>query len=113
MDGLNKDRRPEILIVDDSPEQIYLVHSILQEENYLVRALTEGNKIFDSLGNRRPDLILLDIVMPEVSGLELCKKLKSDERYSSIAVIFLTAMNDSDSIVEGFLAGDRIMYQNQ
>ena len=105
MDGLNGYKTPEILIVDDSPEQIYLVHSLLREENYQVRALTEGSKVFDSLGKSLPDLILLDIVMPQISGFTICKQLKNDERYSSIPVIFLTSKNDSDSIVEGFLAG--------
>lgn len=105
MIGMNGCNMPEILIVDDSPEQIYLVHSLLREENYQVRALTEGWKVFDSLEKGRPDLILLDIVMPEISGITICKQLKNDERYSSIPVIFLTSRNDSDSIVEGFLAG--------
>lgn len=98
-------RRPEILIIDDSPEQIHLVNAILQEENYLVRALTNGRKLEDSLKNGLPDLILLDIVMPEINGLEICQSLKAHPEYAVIPVIFLTAMNDGDSIIKGFLAG--------
>lgn len=105
MSQVKSNRRPEILIVDDSSEQIFLVDSILREKNYSVRALTDGRKTFDSLKKSLPDLILLDIVMPEIDGLSICKELKANEKFSAIPVIFLTGMSDSDSIVNGFLAG--------
>lgn len=98
-------KQPEILIVDDSSEQILLIDSILQEKNYLVRALTDAGKTFATIKKKMPDLILLDIVMPERDGYSICRELKASSEYSNIPVIFLTSMDDSDSIVAGFLAG--------
>jgi two-component system, sensor histidine kinase and response regulator len=98
-------KEPEILIVDDAPEQIHIIVSILKNENYTVRALVHSKDVFHILETVDVDLILLDIMMPDVSGIELCKRIKEDPRYSAIPVIFLTALSDSDTIAHAFLAG--------
>jgi signal transduction histidine kinase len=98
-------KRPEILIIDDSTEQILLIDAILQEKNYLVRALTDAGRTFETLKKKMPDLILLDVVMPHQDGYSICRELKKSAEYCDIPVIFLTSMADSDSIVTGFLAG--------
>jgi len=105
MDYMENLKRPEILIVDDAPEQIQFISSVLKRGEYLVRAITNGKQVFEALKKGVPDLILLDIVMPEIDGFEVCKRLKKDENYSSIPVIFLTAMDDTVSIVKGFEMG--------
>lgn len=98
-------KRPEILIIDDAPEQIQFIASILKQERYLVRALTDGRQVFEALEKGLPDLILLDVIMPGISGFEVCSRLKQDENYRAIPVIFLTAVDDTDSIVKGFQMG--------
>ncbi|MCE5287261.1 MAG: response regulator [Pelosinus sp.] len=98
-------KRPEILIIDDSTEQILFIDAILQEKKYLVRALTDAGKTFETLKKKMPDLILLDVVMPHQNGYSICRELKKSAQYRDIPVIFLTSMADSDSIVTGFLAG--------
>jgi Bacteriophytochrome (light-regulated signal transduction histidine kinase) len=95
----------EILIIDDTPDQIHLVAMILKEAGYKVKVLVEGNRVFEVLENRIPDLILMDIMMPEINGIELCKRIKNDSKFSSIPVIFLTALSDSDMIINAFSSG--------
>lgn len=95
----------EILIIDDEPQQIYLVASILSEKKYKVKVLVDGTEALEVLEEKTPDLILLDIIMPNISGIELCKKIKSNPNYSSIPVIFLTAASDSETVLNAFAAG--------
>lgn len=101
----NIHRVPEILIVDDAPEQIHFVASILSEEKYKVRVLTDSSEVFESLNISKPDLILLDIMMPGINGIELCKSLKSNPAFSSIPVIFLTSVSNTNTIIDAFSAG--------
>lgn len=98
-------KRPEILIVDDDKEFIQFIASILKQRKYLVRASTNGENLLQVLEDKIPDLILVDIVLPGIDGFEICKRLKQDENYRSVPVIFLTSMDDTDSIVKGFEAG--------
>ncbi len=98
-------KNPEILIIDDSPEHIHLVAAIIKKRNYGVRAVTKSKLTFEALKMGIPDLILLDVVMPEIGGFELCSKLKNDPLYQAIPIIFLTAVNDCENIVRGFEAG--------
>ncbi|MDF2822216.1 MAG: hybrid sensor histidine kinase/response regulator [Clostridiales bacterium] len=96
---------PEILIVDDTPDHIQFVANILKGKKYKVRAITSGTMIYDALKVGLPDLILLDVLMPDIDGYHICTSLKSDKRYSSIPIIFLTAMNEEEDIIKGFNAG--------
>lgn len=98
-------KEPEILVIDDAPEQIHIIVSILKKENYKVRALVDGKQAIQVLEQMNIDLILLDIMMPEISGIELCKTIKRDPRYCSIPIVFLTAISESDTIVDAFSAG--------
>ncbi len=98
-------RKPSILIVDDSPDIIDLVSGLLEKE-YTIRAARNGKvalKICES--DLSPDLILLDIVMPEMDGMNVCRELKSNPKTQHIDVIFLTAIDDSEKIVKGFALG--------
>ncbi len=98
-------RDTEILIVDDSPEQIHMVNSILKKEDFKVKATVDSREVLNILENGKISLILLDILMPDISGIDLCKIIKSNSRYSTIPVIFLTGLTDNDTIVEAFSAG--------
>ncbi len=95
----------EILIVDDTPEQIEMAMVVLKSHNYKVRVATKGLTALRALEKHKPDLILLDIFMPEINGFELCRIIKESDEYKNIPVIFLTSSGDEDSIKNGFEAG--------
>lgn len=94
-----------ILIVDDMPDNIDVVAGILKED-YKVRAATRGQRALDiATSDNPPDLILLDIMMPEMDGLEVCSRLKADPETQDIPIIFLSAMDKSEDIVTGLELG--------
>jgi len=94
-----------ILIVDDNPENLRLLSGILKEQGYEVRLLRNGNMVLPSVLYAPPDLILLDIMMPETDGYEVCRQLKADEKTCKIPVIFISALNDVGDKVKAFSAG--------
>ncbi|MEN6566204.1 MAG: response regulator [Veillonellales bacterium] len=96
---------PEILLVDDTPEDIESAVSVLRDNNFKIRIATKGSTALKLIRQHQPDLILLDVYMPEMNGFEVCSRLKSDPDCSSIPVIFLTSSNDEDSIKKGFDLG--------
>lgn len=94
-----------ILIVDDLPKNIQVVASILQKENYHLAFAQSGHKALSHVKYNQFDLILLDVMMPDMDGFEVCRQLKANEETRDIPVIFLTAKADTDSIVKGFDSG--------
>lgn len=100
---INNVHQPTILVVDDSESNIEMVLAIL--DNYDVIPATSGKDALDMVANEHVDLILLDIMMPKMSGFDVCKKLKESEETKDIPVIFLTAQKDEDSIESAYLAG--------
>jgi two-component system, sensor histidine kinase and response regulator len=94
-----------ILIVDDVPKNIQLLGSILKEENYELEFATSGKEALEWLDAKQFDLVLLDIMMPEMDGYEVCRRIKENPNLKEVAVIFLTAKTDSQSIIQGFEAG--------
>ncbi|HEY7064745.1 MAG TPA: adenylate/guanylate cyclase domain-containing protein [Chloroflexota bacterium] len=94
-----------ILVVDDTPANIQTVAAILKEHGYQVSVATNGKQALAALERVRPDLILLDVIMPEMDGFETCRQLKSVAAWRDIPVIFLTAQTDVANIVQGFELG--------
>ncbi|MDH5655246.1 MAG: hybrid sensor histidine kinase/response regulator [Spirochaetia bacterium] len=94
-----------ILVVDDTAQNIKLVGNILDGEGYLVRAATDGKQALAAAEKSLPDLILLDVMMPEMDGFETCQALKAGEKTKEIPVIFLTAKNDVGDIARAFEIG--------
>jgi putative two-component system response regulator len=92
--------RPKIMLVDDNMTNLSAGKNILKEE-YQVYPLPSAAKLFEFLEHVQPDMILLDIDMPEMNGFEAIKKLKENSKTAEIPVIFLTAMNDTTSEEEG------------
>lgn len=87
--------KPAVLIVDDSPDNIALISSLLKE-TYRVKAATSGELALRiTSGDNPPDLVLLDVVMPEMDGYEVCQRMKSDPSSADIPVIFLTARSEA------------------
>lgn len=93
----------KILIVDDNPVSIDFLVELLKE--YDARTVLDGNSAFDAIKEEKPDLILLDIVMPGMNGFEVCKKLKESPATKEIPVIFLSASHDTESIIQAFEVG--------
>lgn len=100
---LNK-TAPTILAVDDSPENLDLIRSIL-EPFYTVKVALHGELALHIAGTQHPDLILLDIMLDDINGYEVCHRLKSDDKTRDIPVIFLTAKRSEADEVHGFKIG--------
>ncbi len=96
--------RQDILVVDDTPQNIDVLKAILSDA-YSVRAATTGALAMRIVQQRPPDLILLDVMMPEMDGYEVCRQLRSDPSTSDIPVIFVTAKADAEDEQTGFDAG--------
>lgn len=95
----------KILVVDDNRENIMLVRDVLEVASYEVIEALHGLAAIELVPQAQPDLILLDVNMPGMSGFEVCKVLKSDEKTKHIPVIMLTAQSDVDSRVHGIESG--------
>ncbi|WP_168203442.1 response regulator [Oceanispirochaeta crateris] len=93
-----------VLAVDDTPENLKLLGHILSDK-YSLNFATNGAKALELVSIKKPDLILLDIMMPEMDGFEVCKILKSKPETSEIPVVFLTAKSDRESVIRGLSLG--------
>jgi len=94
-----------ILIVDDTPANIQMLSAILRERGYQLSAATNGRQAVDAIENVRPDLVLMDVVMPDMDGYEACRHIKALPRWRDLPIVFLTAKTDTADIVRGFEAG--------
>lgn len=95
----------KILVVDDTPENIDVLIKILKGNDCVISFALDGEKALKLVKNDKPDLILLDVMMPGIDGFETCKRLKSDPATKNIPVIFVTAKTEIEDIVQGFNVG--------
>jgi DNA-binding response OmpR family regulator len=102
---IEETRKANILAVDDNPANLRLLVEILQEQGYLVRPVPSGKFALTAAQGLPPDLILLDIMMPELDGYEVCQCLKNEEKTRHIPVIFISALNDALDKVKAFSVG--------
>jgi diguanylate cyclase (GGDEF)-like protein len=103
--GNGADERHDILVVDDTPANLSLLSGMLKEKGYKVRPVPSGKLALMAAASDPPDLVLLDINMPEMDGFEVCRRLKADERLKDIPVIFVSALSEVLDKVEAFRAG--------
>ncbi len=97
--------KPRILIVDDIPDNIKILAETLMQD-YEISAATNGLEALETIkSDNKPDLILLDVMMPDMDGYEVCKKLKTDDKTAKIPLMFLTAMNKEEEETKGFELG--------
>lgn len=96
---------PYILAVDDEPDVLGTLARVLSREGYEVGQVSSSLDAWQRIVNRRPDLLLLDIMMPGMDGLALCRKLRADTRFTDLTVLFLTAAGQTDDVVAGLDAG--------
>ena len=94
-----------MLIVDDTPDNLALLSDTLQAAGYTVLVAPGGEAALKSLARATPDVVLMDAVMPGMDGFETCRRLKLDERLASLPVIFMTALTESEHVIQGFRVG--------
>jgi two-component system sensor histidine kinase/response regulator len=97
--------RSSVLVVDDITKNLQVVGTLLRQAGYAVTPATSGAEALEGLREKVPDLILLDLMMPEMDGLEVCRRLKADAATRQTPVIFLTASNEMEHLVKGFEVG--------
>jgi signal transduction histidine kinase len=105
MNDINNRKKADILVVDDHLENVNLLFELLTTEGYDVRQVISGHQALQAVSFEAPDLILLDIMMPDLDGYQVCKSLKSIPETKDIPVIFLTALGDPKDKVKGFDVG--------
>ena len=98
-----KTAAPSILVVDDNPSNLELLRGILDDRGYDVRVVPGGGMALTSARADPPDLMLLDIKMPDLNGYEVCRQLKADEATKEIPVLFISAAQEPADVVESLL----------
>ena len=101
-----------ILVVDDDENILSLERTILEQKGFEVTTAAGGKEALRVLAEQPFDLVLLDVMMPEVDGFTVCRKIKEDARLKDLPVIFLTAKGGGEALAEGFESG-AIMYINK
>jgi CheY-like chemotaxis protein len=94
-----------VLVVDDNPDSIIIMRGMLEPRGYSVVVAGSGVEALDVIRNEPPDVILLDVMMPEMSGLEVLQQLKEQENTGRIPVILVTAKSQDDDVVKGYQFG--------
>ncbi len=92
----------KILVVDDEPDIVFLVQKILKNGGYDVAGATSGQEALDKIKAERPDLVLLDVMMPGMDGWEACKKIKEDDDTKDIMVAMLTVKSEDEDKIQSF-----------
>ena len=94
-----------VLAVDDIPLNLLLVQKMLSRFKFEIRTAANGQQALDAVASRKPDLILLDLMMPGIDGFEVIKRLRADSATADIRIVILSALNSQDDIVKGFNTG--------
>jgi len=99
------DNRPNILVVDDERFNLTLLTETLSQQGYYVRIANDGEEALATIARSKPDLILLDILMPGINGYEVCQKLKADPATKYIPILFISIMDKADDKIKAFNCG--------
>ncbi|MFP4297769.1 MAG: response regulator [Spirulinaceae cyanobacterium] len=105
LNSFDRSNPANILVVDDTIANLEVIVETLSSARYSVSAVTSGQRALKQLQRQIPDLILLDVQMPEMNGFETCQKIKTNPETTHIPIIFLTALSDNESIAQGFSVG--------
>ena len=98
-------RKSRILIADDNQPNVELLEAFLADVDCEIAVAADGRDTLDKVESFQPDLILLDVMMPKLSGFEVCQKLKSDPKTKNIMVLMVTALNEAGDIERGVNSG--------
>ena len=94
-----------VLAVDDIPLNLLLVQKMLSRFKFEIRTAANGQQALDAVASRKPDLILLDLMMPGIDGFEVIKRLRADSATADIRIVILSALNSNEDVVKGFDLG--------
>ena len=94
-----------VLAVDDIPLNLLLVQKMLSRFNFKIRTAANGQLALDAVAAQKPDLILLDLMMPGIDGFEVIRRLRSNPETSDIQIVILSALNSNEDVVKGFNVG--------
>lgn len=94
-----------VLAVDDIPLNLLLVQKMLARFNFSLRTAANGQQALDAVAAQKPDLILLDLMMPGIDGFEVIRRLREDPETADIQIVILSALNSNEDVVKGFNAG--------
>lgn len=97
--------RYDVLAVDDVPINLVLVEKMLSKFNFQLRKATDGRHALEAVAAKRPDLILLDLMMPGIDGFEVLRILRSNPATAGIRIVILSALNSNEDIVRGYQMG--------
>ena len=95
----------DVLAVDDIPINLILVQKMLMRFNFKMRTASGGQQALDAVAERKPDLILLYLMMPGIDGFEVIRRLKENPETADIRIVILSALNSNDDVVKGFKLG--------
>ena len=101
----DEDKTPTVLVVDDNQENLELLQAYLEDMDCRTVPACDGLEALEITGREPPDLILLDVMMPKMSGFEVCKRIKNDPKTSDIPIIMVTALNEFGDIERGINSG--------
>ena len=104
-DVVSENSEVTVLLVDDNPQNLKVLYETLKDKGYRLLIANEGEKALDLAQRHHPEVILLDIMMPEMDGYEVCERLKADPETADSAVVFLSALDDLQAKVKGFSVG--------
>jgi DNA-binding NarL/FixJ family response regulator len=102
---VGSDHADVVLIVDDVPDNLAVLHDALDESGYTVLVATHGEAALSRAAQARPDIVLLDAVMPGMDGFEVARQLKANPATAAIPIVFMTGLTDSEHVVAAFAAG--------
>ena len=106
MNAINFDEdRVEILVVEDSSTQAQALKCILERHDFVVSVAGNGSEALSCMGERKPTIVMSDILMPEMDGYELCRRIKNDDRFKDLPVILLTSLSDPQDVIRGLECG--------
>ena len=94
-----------VLAVDDIPLNLLLVQKMLSKFNFQFRTAANGQQALDAVAAQKPDLILLDLMMPGIDGFEVIRRLREDPKTSDVQIVILSALNSNEDVVKGFNMG--------
>jgi CheY-like chemotaxis protein len=103
--GTGMENNKTIMVVDDNPDIITIVRTILEGKGFNVLSASSGPECLDALKSQRPDLIVLDIMMPEMDGLEVLTRLKAMSEFTNVPVVLLTAKVQYEDVLGGYKLG--------
>ncbi len=102
---MDKSNQTQILIVDDEPHISTAIEFLMQQQGYNTECAINGREALEKLPHIQPNLIILDVMMPELNGFELALKIREEEKYAHIPIIFLTAKGTDQDKLEGYGSG--------